>query len=128
MRLASRDNMRLIVYILSVLYISLYILKHNGIYIPLISDYLIDLICIPLVLGWIKMFTDKLSIQNFQWGILPIVIAVIYFSIVFEFIMPNFSDQYTQDYWDILFYTIGGIIFYYLIKDSSTTFQHQANC
>lgn len=119
--------MKRVTYIFSFFYLISYSLKHSGVYIPFYSDYFIDLICIPIVLGWIKIFTDKFSIQNFQWGILPIAIAVVYFTIVFEFIMPNVSNNYTQDYLDILFYSLGGMIFYFLIKDSLTTSQRQAN-
>lgn len=119
--------MKRTIYILSFFYLISYTLKHSGVYIPFYSDYFIDLICIPIVLGWTKFFIDKFSIQNFDWGVLPISIAVIYFSIIFEFIMPNVSNNYTQDYWDILFYGVGGIIFYFLIKDSSATSQHPVN-
>lgn len=103
------------------IYALLFILKKSEIYFPFISDYLAELICIPIVLGWTKILMDKMNVQNFHWGIWPIIIAIIYFSIVFELIMPNYSSNYTQDFLDIIFYSIGGIIFYYALKNSSTT-------
>ncbi len=96
-------------------------------YIPILSDYLIDIICIPLVLGWMKWWMDKLAVQNFQWGIIPILIAVIYFSLVFEVVMPSFSSAYTRDYWDIFFYFFGGFIFHFSLQKSSATSPHPSS-
>lgn len=108
----------------SIVYVILFIFKKTEIYFPILSDYLADLICIPIVLGWIKLIMDKLSVQNFRWGKLAILIAVIYFSIVFELIMPSFSSNYTRDFIDVILYGIGGIIFYFSLQKSSTISQH----
>jgi hypothetical protein len=95
-----------------------YLEKVEGIFIPYIHEYLDDLLAMPVVLG--------LTLQIFRWfhsqgnafvfTIPQIAIAVIYFSLIFEVILPMRSDVYTRDWWDILFYTIGAVGFHFLIN------------
>jgi len=47
----------------------------------------------------------------FQLSYFHIITAVIFFSIVFEIILPSISMEYTGDKMDILCYVLGGIIF-----------------
>lgn len=40
-----------------------------------------------------------------------IVFAVLYQTIIFEFILPNISERYTYDVWDVVAYAVGGLFF-----------------
>ena len=42
-----------------------------------------------------------------------IIVMTLYYSVIFEFILPKFSLKYTADYYDVLCYGIGAILFYY---------------
>lgn len=97
------------------IYLILLFLKKSGVYIFFISDYLADLIAIPFSLGCADGFMKKYSSKKFEIGFLPMLVAVIYFSLVFEFWMPQVSPLYTSDWVDVGCYFIGGII-YLLLK------------
>ncbi|WKK77964.1 magnesium citrate secondary transporter [Marivirga salinae] len=87
--------------------------------IPISHAYLDDLVCIPIILG--------LGTQIIQW-IHPIknlyfldknviIITVIFYSILFEGILPFVNPSiYTADWIDIVMYSIGAILFYNLIS------------
>ncbi|EOZ96088.1 hypothetical protein A33Q_2681 [Indibacter alkaliphilus LW1] len=88
------------------------------VFIPFVHAYLDDLMAMPVVLGitlqvyrWIHPAKSRFT---FTWT--QVLIAVLYFSFLFEWLLPKYSNLYTSDYWDILAYAIGAIFFYYLIN------------
>ncbi len=90
----------------------------GNISIPYVHAYLDDLLVMPIILG--------LSTQIIQW-IHPakeyyylskthIIIALLFFSIVFELIYPVvYPENYTADPLDVLCYGIGGFVFYWMV-------------
>jgi hypothetical protein len=90
--------------------------------IPYVHAYLDDLLCLPIILG--------LSTQIIQW-IHParnyyylskthLIIAVIFFSVVFELIYPlAYPENFTADAVDVIFYAIGGLLFYWVVTAKS---------
>lgn len=105
------------------IYLILFALKKSGVYIPLVSDYLADLIALPFSLGVANVLMKKLSTKKFEIGILPMIVAVIYFSLVFEVWMPQVSPLYTADVWDVVCYLIGGIVFLIFNRKSKSLTQ-----
>jgi hypothetical protein len=105
-------------------WINQYLERVQGLYIPYVHAYLDDLLAMPVVLG--------ITLQAFRWfhplkgqfvfTRTHIIIAVIYFSLIFEVILPMKSATYTRDWWDILCYAIGAVAFYYWInKEEKST-------
>ena len=103
-----------------VFWINQYLEKVQDIFIPLIHAYLDDLLAIPVVLG--------ISLQVFRW-IHPlkntfvftktqVAIGLVYFSFLFEFVLPKWSDRYTADILDVACYGVGALIFYSFINIS----------
>jgi len=99
-------------------WVNQYLEKVQLIFIPFVHSYLDDLMVMPVVLGltlqvyrWIHPLKGRLSFTKIQ-----ILVAVVYFSILFEGILPLWSDLYKRDLWDVVFYLIGAIWFYYLIN------------
>jgi hypothetical protein len=45
---------------------------------------------------------------------LKILIGVLYFSFLFEFLLPQFSPKFTSDWLDVLMYFLGGVIYFIL--------------
>ncbi|MAW65542.1 MAG: hypothetical protein CMD18_05035 [Flavobacteriales bacterium] len=45
---------------------------------------------------------------------LKILIGVLYFSFLFEFLLPQFSPKFTADWLDVLMYFLGGVIYFIL--------------
>jgi len=97
--------------VFGICYLVLLMAKKTGVYFPLISDYAADFICIPLTLLGVELFLTFIPEINFRINRSAIMVAVIYFSLVFEWIMPRFSHDYTADVWDVVCYLAGGVIF-----------------
>lgn len=92
--------------------------KQFEIFIPWVHAYLDDLLVKPVVLGitlqvfrWIHPQKDQFIFTKVQ-----ILVGWLYFSFLFEFLLPKWSDLYTADPWDILAYGIGAILFYQFIN------------
>ena len=98
------------------LYFLVLIAREINIKLPhFINDYYGDLICIPMVLS----ITQKLIriIQqnpNFLIQKTMNITVVVYFSLMFEWILPIYSDRYTSDWIDVICYVAGGFVFFIL--------------
>jgi hypothetical protein len=90
--------------------------------IPIIHEYLDDLLCMPVVLTLTLFAFRKFVVKNemFSFSLGQVVWAVIYFSIIFEIALPYFSSQYTSDPVDVIAYSIGAFVFYKKINPSKT--------
>ncbi|WP_375578573.1 magnesium citrate secondary transporter [Marivirga tractuosa] len=87
--------------------------------IPILHAYLDDLVCMPIILGlgtqviqWIHPVKDLYFLDKNA-----IIITVIFYSILFEGILPFVNPSiYTADWIDIVLYALGGIMFYNLVS------------
>lgn len=78
-----------------------------------VNDFLIIPIVLYICLQVLKRTKNKL---NYRIS-LPIILYVcLLYSVLFEFVFPNYLARYTKDYLDIFLYFAGGIIFYQLQK------------
>jgi hypothetical protein len=99
-------------------WINQYFEKVLGTFIPYVHSYLDDFLAMPVVLG--------LTLQIYQWihplrkdfvfSKVQVVVAVIYFAVIFEAFLPFWSDTYTMDVLDVFCYGLGTIWFYFLIN------------
>ncbi|PQJ78634.1 hypothetical protein BTO18_05280 [Polaribacter porphyrae] len=115
-------NKRLILLFLISLFIAFIIYFFQFLKIDLhylINNYVNDFLIIPIVLFICLLFLRwSRNNKNFTLS-LPIVIYLcIMYSILFEFIFPNFLARYTKDYIDVLLYFAGGLLFY-LLQDKN---------
>jgi hypothetical protein len=76
-------------------------------------NYAADVLCIPVILAiclkfirWIKRW-PYFYLSKFQ-----LLFAWAYTSAVFEFILPHYHQKFTSDWWDVLSYGIGTVVFY----------------
>ncbi|MFM7022318.1 MAG: hypothetical protein ACKOXB_05020 [Flavobacteriales bacterium] len=80
-------------------------------------SYFGDLLCMPLLLCFTLMLMRKIKrIELLHWKM--ILFALIYVSVIFEFILPRYSSKYTSDMLDIIMYSIGSFAFYLLQKNT----------
>lgn len=88
------------------------------IYIPYMHAYLDDLLAMPVVLGiTLQVFRWIHPLKNtFRFTILQVVVGWAYFSFLFEYVLPKFSEVYTTDILDVLCYALGSWIFYEFIN------------
>lgn len=96
-------------------YLLLYLAKSLNLYVPLLSDYLADLLCLPIVLTGIHYLMSSMRIVNsgFELTFAMIIAAIISFSIVFEYVLPKMDEKFVADPFDILAYFLGGLTYYY---------------
>jgi len=79
------------------------------------NHYLADLICMPLVFYLVEAIFKVLKIK-FILSITKIIFGVLYFSFLFEFLLPKLSEKYTADWIDVLMYCCGGFLCFLSIK------------
>jgi hypothetical protein len=54
--------------------------------------------------------------NNIRLNIFTILSLIALFSLVFEYYLPQQSYRYTGDFWDVICYFLGGVVFYFLQK------------
>jgi hypothetical protein len=98
-------------------------LEYSGIYIPLLFSYLDDLLVMPIVLTLTLLFQRSVTYRNQAYVFSPwhVVVAIVYFALVFEVVLPRYSERYTADPFDVLAYTAGGFLFYTFINQPATS-------
>ena len=111
-------NKNLIIYCSSsiVLGATIYFLQYISFPLPkIINYYLNDFLIIPIVL-FLSLLVLRFTRSNLNFRLgLPIIIYVcVLYSLLFEFIFPNYLARYTKDYVDVILYFAGGFVFYNL--------------
>lgn len=88
--------------------------KSLGVFIPFYHSYGDDLMAMPVVFGiclqlmrWVHPLKTELVFTKKQ-----LLIGLLYFSVIFELILPRLSSIYTADPFDVLCYAIGTLIFF----------------
>jgi len=77
------------------------------------SNYFTDLLCMPIVLSmlWFILLKIQKSKTFLPWYFISIVFIT--WSYTFEVYLPKIDQAYTADYWDVFYYLIGAISFYF---------------
>ncbi|KAA9340079.1 hypothetical protein [Adhaeribacter soli] len=78
-----------------------------------LQNYLNDLLCLPLVL-FVTVFLQRTLFRKpaYRLTVYQVGIAAVYFSVMFEAVIPLFNQRYTADFWDVICYCSGGLLFY----------------
>lgn len=92
--------------------------KVMKVFIPYVHAYLDDLLAMPVILGitlqvfrWIHPLKDDFVFSKTQ-----VAVGWLYFSFLFELVLPRWSPIYTADILDVLCYGLGALAFYKLIN------------
>ncbi len=97
------------------IYIGFLISKKYGIIYPsLIQNYFSDLLALPLTLGlalWLLRIYTRNS--SYKLSLLKVFVVFVYFSVVFEWYLPQKSNIYTSDIWDVMAYFLGGFLYWF---------------
>jgi hypothetical protein len=101
-----------------VFWINQYLERIEKIHLPFIHSYLDDLMAMPVILGitlqvyrWIHP-----SRSYFVFTKVQIIVAVVYISLLFEGLLPLYSDTYIRDVFDVVCYAVGAFYFHKLIN------------
>ena len=82
-----------------------------GIYIPILDSYLDPFLAMPillLILDWeMEFFRTRPQLNEVE-----LLASFIIFSLIFEWLFPYLSAEFTGDLWDIVAYFLGGLLYY----------------
>lgn len=100
--------------VMTVVACGIFALQKSGIYLPgILNNYANDLLCLPLVLGFITFVIRQLKKDtDFQLPLFFVVLMALYYSIYFECYLPIHNPRYTADWIDALLYFVGAFAFY----------------
>ncbi|MDR4952320.1 hypothetical protein REB14_09065 [Chryseobacterium sp. ES2] len=90
------------------------LLRRNEIIIPIINNHFTDCITIPMYCYLIEYIMN--GILGYQWkpDLKFVLTSVLYISFLFEVICPKLSNHFTADFFDVLAYFAGGMMYYFL--------------
>jgi len=92
------------------------LLKHFSIAAPKwVFNHLNDFLTIPLVatLGLHGVWLLKRD-YTLRLNVFTIFSLVAFYSVFFEYYLPQQSHRYTGDIWDVVCYFLGGVVFFFL--------------
>lgn len=94
-------------------WLCIYISNRLGyVFPPFIQFYLADLLAIPVVATLSMWFMRSvLQSKDFILDTWHIAFVTIFFSVLFEGILPNYMRRYTSDLVDVLMYVAGAFFF-----------------
>ncbi len=89
-------------------------IQKTGLYLPeILNNYANDLLCLPLVLGFINFGIRRLkNDESFKLPLFIILIMALYYSVYFEYYLPTINPRYTSDWIDVGLYFAGALGFY----------------
>lgn len=94
--------------------LTIYSMQRLNLPLPrLVNNYVNDLLCLPLVLGAITFVIRRLKKDKlFRLPLLFVLFIVAYYSVYFEYYLPQVTARYTGDIIDVGLYFLGGIAFF----------------
>ena len=81
--------------------------------LPFLDLYLDNLLAMPIILTLLlaeRRFLFKRG-KQYRLPVLDVVIATIYIIFIAEVIFPLLSERFATEWWDVLFYVLGSILF-----------------
>jgi len=83
-----------------------------GIHIPFIDSYLDPFLAMPIllfILDWeMEIFRTRPQLRKSE-----LIASFIIFSVIFEWLFPFLSADFTGDIWDIVAYFLGSLLYYW---------------
>ncbi len=93
--------------------------KVLDIHFPMIDYYLDNLLAMPIILTLLLVERRILfRRKTYRLSVLEIVMATLLIILVAEIVFPLLSRDFTTDWWDVVFYVLGSLIFYLTINRS----------
>jgi len=97
-----------------VLYAIVQLSRHYEFYLPeFLNNYLTDFLCMPIVLTLclfgIRVIHKK---EHLELNGFMIISMTLFYAVLFEFILPKYSTNYTADPLDVMMYFFGTLFFW----------------
>jgi hypothetical protein len=92
--------------------------KGLNIHFPFFSRYLDNMLAMPVILTLLLAERQWLFKKSVDYRIpgLDIIAATFYIAIVSEIVFPLLSEKFTADWRDVIFYSLGSLLFYLTIN------------
>lgn len=92
--------------------------KVLGVALPGIDPYLDSFLAMPILLTLLLAERRVLFKKGASYclTILEILIATLFVALVAELLFPALSDRFTADWWDVVAYGLGSVLFYTTIN------------
>jgi hypothetical protein len=93
--------------------------KIMGWQLPFFSSYLDNFLAMPIILTLWQAERQFLFLKNplFYLQLPEILIATVYVSFISEVVFTYFTERFTQDWRDVIFFMAGAVIFYYFNRN-----------
>lgn len=91
-----------------------YAFHHSG--VKLLDNYLLDLLCMPLVLEVTRHAMRLIISPNYDLSKFQILFALIYVSVLFEYLLPLHQSRFHADGVDVVIYCAGAIIWHFYLR------------
>lgn len=90
------------------------------------TSYLNDLLCLPVVLGICLLVIRKFSKnKQLQISLFSVFSLAALYSVYFEIYLPEVTERYTADVFDVFLYFVGALLFYLFQKPNE---KQEAHC
>jgi len=91
--------------------------KVLDIHYPWADRYLDNLLAMPIILSFLMIERRYLfRRKNYRLSLLEVVVATVLVIVITEVLFPLLSRSFTTDWWDIVFYSLGSLLFYFTIN------------
>jgi hypothetical protein len=99
--------------------------KILGWHLPFTSSYLDNFLAMPIILTLWQAERQFLFLKDPAYTLqLPqVLVATVYIAFISEVVFPYFTDRFTQDWVDVIFFLAGSIIFYLFNRHYYRNFQ-----
>lgn len=83
------------------------------------DNYADDLLAVPFVSSCVLLMENFIIYKEHKrtHSFAQLLFLFVFISVVFEFIIPIYSTFYTYDIWDIVFYFLGFILYFFAKKN-----------
>jgi len=88
-------------------------LRRAGIYIPVVNDYFTDCITVPMYCYLIEYLMNTVLDYHWKPDLKFVLTSILYLSFLFEVLCPGLSGNFTGDLFDVLAYSVGGMVYYF---------------
>ncbi|MGB3587011.1 MAG: hypothetical protein WBA23_10750 [Tunicatimonas sp.] len=85
---------------------------------PLADRYLDNLLTMPIVLSLLLVERQYLFKRGdaYRLSALQVIVATVFIMLISEVIFPLLSEEFTTDWWDVVFLGLGSLLFYTTIN------------
>ncbi len=91
-------------------YLGLHFMQHHGLGPEVLRFYGKDFLAVPLLLEAVGITAQLLGKPvALKYG--QVLLAAIYMSLVFEWLLPRYADQYFGDWLDVVAYAAGATLY-----------------